>query len=86
MSDFDEPDRDMVEMRLAARHSGTPGRVPDTDLQETCHFRSITADVLKLKNPSCVLQEEQNTFRLRASVSVRSWVFGDPCSMVDGEN
>lgn len=49
MSDFDEPDRAIVDVNVAARHPGIPGSAFDTDLQDTCHFSSVTAAVLKLK-------------------------------------
>lgn len=47
MSDFDEADREMVEMIVAARHSVMPGAEPDADLQDICHFRRVTAAVRK---------------------------------------
>ena len=64
--DLEEPERDMVEMRVAARHSGMSGAaVPMEDSQETCHLSRVTAEVLKWKKPSCARQEEQKAFRLR---------------------
>jgi hypothetical protein len=64
--DLEDPDRDMVETRVAARHSGMAGAPAEADLQDICHLSSVTAEVRKLKNPSWVRQEEQKTFKLRA--------------------
>jgi hypothetical protein len=50
--DLEEPDRAMVEMRVAARHSGTLGTARDEDLQEICHLSNVTAEARKLKKPS----------------------------------
>ncbi len=86
MSDFDEPDLEMVDIRVAARHSGIPGSVPDADLQNTCHLSSVTASVLKLKKPSCVRHEEQKTLRFRGGVSIKSWLADDPWSKPEREN
>lgn len=85
IKDLEEPDRDMVEIRVAARHSGRPGAALMEDLQVTCHLSRVTAAVLKLKKPSCSWQEEQNTFRLRVwavvgSVSGRLCLSVEPCS------
>lgn len=63
--DLEDPDLAIVAMRVAARHSGILGAVPEADLQETCHLSKVTAEVRKLKNPSCALQDVQNMFRLR---------------------
>ena len=62
--DLDEPEREMVDIKVAARHSGTAGRTPEADLQDTCHFKSVTAAVLKLKKPSWVRHDEQKMLRL----------------------
>jgi hypothetical protein len=62
--DLEDPDRDIVEIRVAARHSGMAGAADEADLQDTCHLSKVTADVRKLKNPRCARQEEQKTFRL----------------------
>ena len=86
MTDFAEPDRDIVEEMVAARHSDTLGRIPEADLQETCHLRSVTAAALKLKNPSCVWQEEQKMLRLWDCVSIMSSLVVDPRSNVETEN
>lgn len=80
MSDLDDPDRAMVEMRVAARHSGIPGTVPDFVSHDTCHLRRVTAAVLKLKKPSCVWQDEQKTLRLRDCVSIKSFLLDEPFS------
>lgn len=90
--DLEDPDRDMVEMRVAARHSGMAGAAAEADLQEICHLSRVTAEVRKLKNPSCVRQEEQKTFRLRAawlvvsSTNRRLCLSTAPWSKVDREN
>lgn len=86
MSDLEEPEREMVEMMAAERHSSTPGRAPCFDLQETCHFSRVTAAARKLKKPSCSRQDEQNMLRLGAFVSPRSCRFEDPSSNPDREN
>ena len=65
ISDLEEPDREMVEMRVAARHSGMPGTAPEVDWEEICHLSRVTAEVRRLKKPSWDWQEEQNTFKLR---------------------
>lgn len=52
MSDLEEPDRDIVAVRVAARHSGMPGAAPEADLHETCHLSRVTAAVRKWKKPS----------------------------------
>jgi hypothetical protein len=62
--DLEDPDRDMVEMRVAARHSGMAGAAAEADLQDIRHLSRVTAEVRKLKNPRCARQEEQKTFRL----------------------
>jgi len=53
IKDLADPDRAFVEIRVAERHCEIPGMVPKLDLQRTCHFRSVTAAVLKLKKPIC---------------------------------
>lgn len=63
--DLEDPDLEMVEIRVAARHSGMSGAAPDVELQEICHLSSVTAEVRKLKKPSWVWQEGQKRFRLR---------------------
>lgn len=70
--DLEDPDREMVEMRVAARHSGMLGAAPEAGVQETCHLSRVTAEVRKLKKPSCPRQEEQKTFRLRRGAAVSS--------------
>src|SRR5689334_19861888 len=50
--DLEDPDRAMVEMRVAAKHSWTPGTTPEMDLQAICHLSSVIAEVRKLKKPS----------------------------------
>ena len=72
ITDFEDPDRDMVEISVAARHSGMPGAASEADLQDICHLSRVTAEVRKLKKPSCVRQEEQKTFRLGAWFVVSS--------------
>jgi hypothetical protein len=91
IKDLDEPDLEMVEIKVAARHSGMPGTAAEADLQETCHLSSLTAEVRKLKNPSWRWQEEQKTFRLRGwfgaeSASARLCLSVAPWSEVDNEN
>jgi len=66
INDLDEPERAMVEIIVAARHSGILGKTPEVDFKETCHLSKVTAAVRKLKNPRCSRQEEQNTFKLRS--------------------
>jgi hypothetical protein len=60
----------MVEMRVAARHSGTLGAAREEDLQEICHLSSVTAEARKLKKPSWAWQEEQKAFKCRVWVAV----------------
>lgn len=67
IKDFEEPDREIVEISVAARHSGMPGEAEEMELQETCHLSRVTAELRKLKKPSWVWQVEQKTFRLRGS-------------------
>lgn len=51
--DLADPDRSFVAIRVAERHCEIPGIVPRLDLQRTCHFRRVTAPVLKPKKPIC---------------------------------
>ena len=88
---MEEPDLEMVETRVAARHSGMPGTAAEADLQETCHLSSLAAEVRKLKKPNWIWQEEQKTFRLRVwfvveSVNARLGLSAAPWSGVDNEN
>jgi len=62
--DLDDPDRAVVDMSVAARHSDIPGMMLETEPQDSCHFNSVTADVLKLKKPSWARHDEQKTLRL----------------------
>lgn len=50
--DLEDPERAMVEMRVAAKHSWMPGTASEMDLQAICHLSSVTAAVRKLKKPS----------------------------------
>lgn len=80
--DLEEPDRDMVEMRVAARHSGMPAAAARADLQVICHLNRVTAEVLELKKPSCPWQDEQKTLSLWLGVLVES-VNGRLCLSVE---
>lgn len=88
IKDLADPDRAFVEIRVAERHCEIPGMVPRLDLQTTCHFRSVTAAVLKLKKPICAWHEEQKIFKLLIpeGIPVRFCLFRNPSSKVDGEN
>ena len=88
---MEDPERAIVAIKVAARHSEMPGIAPDIELQESFHFKSVTDEVLKLKKPNCASQAEQKTFRLlswRPELSVlgRFCLLADPRSKVEREN
>ena len=64
MTDFAQPDRDSVESKVDARHSGALGAlVGEVVSHVTCHLNSVTPAARMLYNPTSPLHLPQKTCR-----------------------
>ena len=85
MMDLDDPDLEIVAMRVAARHSGLLGLGSGVLVwQVICHLNRVTDNAAMLYRPTSVAHFRQNTCRnlLFSSSSSANEDISNPASIV----